>query len=272
MISFVRYFRRKLKAHHVDAYSAQAAFFLLFSFFPLLLLVFSSVKFFSISTEAFLNFINMLLPSFLEQWVLEILSDMLTHESNGVTWISAFALVWAASKCVFYIIGGLNTILESKERRKFWHIRLLSILYTFIFVLAITSTIILMVFGEKVAERLYAIIPSLPKYILSIITARYFVTFLLLLLFFLCLYKALPAKKFSIQEILPGAVLASVGWIVFSALFALYVQRFANYSNVYGGLASIVVFMLWLYICMQILFWGAEINLLIKRLNSSKVY
>ena len=57
-----------------------------------------------------------------------------------------------------------------------------------------------------------------------------------------------------------GAAFSAVGWLVYSWIFSLYIEHFANYSLIYGGLAAIVVFMLWLYMCMQILLIGAEIN------------
>jgi membrane protein len=55
-----------------------------------------------------------------------------------------------------------------------------------------------------------------------------------------------------------GAVIASGGWIAFSAAFSLYVSH--SSMTVYGSLTTIVLSMLWLYICISILFLGAIIN------------
>ena len=59
----------------------------------------------------------------------------------------------------------------------------------------------------------------------------------------------------------PGAMIASVGWIAYSVLFAFYIDNFSNYAPLYGSLTAVILLMLWLYSCMYILFLGAEINL-----------
>lgn len=59
---------------------------------------------------------------------------------------------------------------------------------------------------------------------------------------------------------LPGAVFSSLGWILFSYFYSLYIKWFPRSSYVYGSLAAVVFFLLWLYFCMSILLWGAEIN------------
>ncbi len=267
MLTLFRYFRRKTKAHHVDAYSAQAAFFLLFSTVPLLLLLFSSAKLFSVSAETFVDAVTRLFPSFLNDWIMELLYDVFCIESVSTTSFSAITVIWSASKCVYYIIGGLNSIFEIKEHRRFFTVRILSVFYTFVFILAITFTILLMVFGSHLTQRIALWMPSLQPLMLALSSARYSISLLVLTFFFSLLYKGLPAKKYTLGEMLPGAVISAVGWVAFSSLFAFYIDHFANYSNLYGGLTSIIIFMLWLYICMLILFFGAEFNLLVQKLR-----
>lgn len=267
MLTLFRYFRRKTKAHHVDAYSAQAAFFLLLSLVPLLLLVFFAAKLFSVSEEMFPELISNLLPQFMHQWIIEIMHDVLLAESAGTTWISAIAVIWSASKCVYYIIGGLNTIFELKEHRTYWTLRAVSILYTFVMILAVVFSLLMMVLGTFLSERIVIWFPAFSKHLSVLLTARYAIGLVVLTIFFAILYKGLPSSKFSIGEMLPGAVVSAVGWIVFSSLFAFYIENFSNYSHLYGGLTSIVIFMLWLYVSMQILFFGAELNLLLQKIR-----
>ena len=59
---------------------------------------------------------------------------------------------------------------------------------------------------------------------------------------------------------LPGALISTVGWIGCSYGFSIYFNDFGNYSYMYGSLAAIALSFLWLYICMCILFMGAELN------------
>ena len=69
---------------------------------------------------------------------------------------------------------------------------------------------------------------------------------------------------------LPGAAGASLGWLVFSSLFSVYVQHFGSYSVFYGSLAGIAMAMLWLYVCMSILFYGGVLNCLLFERRSQQ--
>lgn len=57
-----------------------------------------------------------------------------------------------------------------------------------------------------------------------------------------------------------GAVVATVGWLVVSGLFAVYTTSFANYSKTYGSLASVVVILLWLWLSSLLVLIGAEVD------------
>jgi len=63
----------------------------------------------------------------------------------------------------------------------------------------------------------------------------------------------------------PGGVFAVVIWVIASALFALYVAEFSSYNKTYGALASIVVFLVWLWISNIAVLLGAELNAELER-------
>ena len=81
-----------------------------------------------------------------------------------------------------------------------------------------------------------------------------------LFLIFLILYKMLPNRKATFKSQVPGAVLIAAGWSLFSYFFSLYFELFPGFSNMYGSLTALIMVMLWLYICMNLLLYGAEIN------------
>ena len=58
----------------------------------------------------------------------------------------------------------------------------------------------------------------------------------------------------------PGALVATVGWVVASGLFAVYTANFASYGKTYGALASIVVVLLWLWLSSLVVLVGAEVD------------
>jgi len=58
----------------------------------------------------------------------------------------------------------------------------------------------------------------------------------------------------------PGAIVATIIWVIGSGLFALYAQHFGNYNKTYGSLGAIIVLMTWMYLSAFVLLLGAEIN------------
>jgi membrane protein len=57
-----------------------------------------------------------------------------------------------------------------------------------------------------------------------------------------------------------GSVVAMVGWLIVSGLFAIYAANFASYSKTYGALATIVVLLLWLWLSSLLVLVGAEVD------------
>lgn len=99
---------------------------------------------------------------------------------------------------------------------------------------------------------------------------RGLVLFALLTLLFWAILCVFPNRRIPLLRALPGAAGASLGWLVFSSLFSVYVQHFGSYSVFYGSLAGIAMAMLWLYVCMSILFYGGVLNCLLFERRSQQ--
>lgn len=265
ILKTIRYFSRKISAHKVGAYSAEGAFFMMFSIFPFIILLLSMVRFLPFDQEQLTAFTSGIMPDEVDNFFSNLVNEIKNNSSNTVTIVSAGVLLWSASKGVFSIIGGLNSVFEEREARHFIKVRFLSLLYTLSFIVILAVTLVLLVFGnsiELLIERNFAASPATVFVILSL---RYLIGFCLLVLFFSVIYTALPSGNKRFMQQLPGAILSSVGWIAFSVFFSFYIDNFANYATLYGSLTAVILLMLWLYSCMYILFFGAEINLYYKK-------
>ena len=78
--------------------------------------------------------------------------------------------------------------------------------------------------------------------------------------FFTAMFMVLPNGRNRFRDSLPGALLASSGWLIFSDLYSIYVEHFARLSNIYGSVYAVALAMLWLYCCMSIVFYGGSLN------------
>ena len=74
-----------------------------------------------------------------------------------------------------------------------------------------------------------------------------------------------PNPRSKIRYELFGSFFSTVAWLVYSWAFSFYTSNFANYSLTYGSLATVVIFILWLYGTMNIIIVGAEMNVVLRK-------
>jgi membrane protein len=261
-IKIIRAFARKIRDDCVSAFAAQAALFVIISFFPFFMLLLTILQ--DIYSEStLLQTLTGIFPSSLHTLIIRIITEVYDKTTGTIVSFAAITALWAASRGVLAVISGLNSVYGIKETRNYIRLRLLSAFYTFIFIIMLVITLSILVFGNRLYIWIQGKIPVLSELALFIISVRTMVGLLILTLFFLLLYAVIPDRKTRVYKELPGAFISAVGWMGFSYLFSYYVDHMGNYSNTYGSLTAIVIFMLWFYFCMYILFIGAEINVVL---------
>jgi membrane protein len=82
---------------------------------------------------------------------------------------------------------------------------------------------------------------------------------------FALLYWASPNARQPFRWVTPGGTLAVVVWVVASVAFALYVANFGSYNKTYGSLASVIIFLVWLWLSNTAILLGAELNAELER-------
>lgn len=228
---------RRISVLRVNLYAANASFFMVLAVFPGLLLLLGLLRYTPLEVERLGELLAGFLPEALAEGAEELI--LLTYDNtSGLTLgLSAVTTLWSASRGIFGMITGLNAVYEVEENRSWFHVRLLSVVYTFAFLLVLLLTLIFHAFGMGLL--------------------------VLQTMIFTAMYMVLPSGQNRFLDALPGALLASSGWLVFSDLYSIYVTNFAHLSNVYGSVYAVALSMLWLYFCMDIVFYGGVLNRLL---------
>ena len=159
---------------------------------------------------------------------------------------------------------GVNNVLSDGELQNYFFCRIMSVIYVFIFSLLVALTVILGGFGKAIADLLVQKFPPFVGTIYRILQSRYLIMLLLLTVFFTLFYKFMPKHHWRIKELVPGAALAALGWIVFTKVFVIYVGLSKSYDSIYGSISYIILALLWLYFCLNIMLLGAEFNRMLK--------
>lgn len=259
---WIRKFMQELNESHVSAYAAKTAYFIMLSFIPVLMLLFTLIQFTALKKADVLTFFVRAFPSSIDPLVISLV-DEIYGKSSTVISISAVVTLWTAGKGITAIIQGLNSVYDVKETRNYIMLRIYGAFYTILMIVSIVVMLVLIVFGNKIQGYLVQTIPFIGNITGGILRMRYVISIVLLMFVFAVIYQFLPNKKMKFKSQMPGALFSAVSWSLFSFAFSMYVDHFGNMTNMYGSLTTLIVVMLWLYMCMYIMLSGAEINSMI---------
>ena len=250
----------KFSRDEMTVYAAQASFFTIIAAFPFIMLLMAMIQLIPTITKSnLLMVITNIVPANLKSLVFGIVENIYTNSPATVLSVTAIAAIWSASRGMLSIERGLNRVFGKQKKRNYVVTRMICAGYTIVFMLICILTLVLLVLGSSIqgfVEHHFPVIAEITHYIISFRT----VLLRILTICFTFLYTYVPEKKQHFKKQLPGAVFSTLGWIAFSFAFSIYFNNFSNFSVMYGSLTAIVLLMLWLYVCICILFLGAEIN------------
>ena len=251
---------QQIQRLHIPIHAANTGYFLILSLFPALVLILSVLSYTTLDVHNLLGFLEGLIPAALLPEAEFLIFNTYENTTKTVVGISAVTALWSASRGIYGLIKGLNVVYRVPENRGYFQVRLISMAYTFLFLLVLILTLVLHVFGTGFLQFLSE--SSLPflRFLTGIVDLRFFLLVFLQTALFTAMFMALPNRKNSLGDSLPGAFLASIGWLIFSHLFSVYVEHSPAYGNIYGSVYAVALSMLWLYCCISIVFYGGVLN------------
>lgn len=244
----------------VTVYAAQASFYITLSAIPFLMLLVTLIGHLPFIEEAqVIGLVSTYLPEWIHEPAMALIEEIFERSGIPLISITAVSLLWTSSRGFKSIGQGVRNIYHTNDRVGYFRNIFLSLLFTVGFVLFMLIVVTTMIFGGTLAERIG--FPGDTSS--SLFRVRWICFFLILTVIFTVSFRFMTRHDSSVRGHLPGAAFASLGWIIFSALYSFYIENFASYSYVYGSMAAVVLLILWVYFCMLILMAGAELNMLL---------
>lgn len=254
-----------LSEQKVPLYAANASFFLILSVFPVLVVLLALMRYTGLQPETFTDLLDGVVPSALMPMVNQLVRSAYVNASGTVLSISALAALWSSSRGMYSFVTGLNCIYAVKEDRGYIRTRLLCVVYTFAFLIVLILTLILHVFGNDLLHMLDALL--MPAFLLNLLNLRLFVLLLVQTALFTAMFTMLPNERNRVAGSIPGALLAAIGWQLFTNVYSVYSQKFTAYASIYGSVYVVALGMLWLYFCICIVFYGGVLNKTLQKMK-----
>jgi membrane protein len=264
-LSWAELLKRTFKEVNEDdcmGLAAQLAYYFFLALFPAVLFVLALASFFPLG-NVIDNIIQVLRPIAAAD-VLSLLEEQLRRVSNsdsgGVLTLGILGALWSSSAAVVAIIGSLNRAYDIDEGRPWWKVRLTAIALTlalaFFFLLSFT----LVVVGPTLAERFASVFGLGAAFEWGWKILQWPLAFALVSTAIGLVYYFAPDADQEWVWITPGAVAATLLWVLVSLGFKFYVANFTDYNATYGAVGGIIVLMLWFYISSLAILVGAELN------------
>ena len=259
---------REFQVDNLKDWAAALTYYSVLSIFPALLVLISLLDLAGPGTiERLLDNLGQVAPGSVNQILEGAINNLRqTRGSAGVLALAGLAVaLWSASNYIAAFMRASNAIYDVPEGRPVWKTLPIRIAVTVVVMVLLAVSAVAVVATGGPADRVGRLLGLGSAVVTVWDLVKWPVLLLLVSFMFALLYWASPNAKQGFRWVTPGGILAVVVWVVASAAFALYVANFNSYNKTYGSLASVIIFLVWLWLSNTAILLGAELNAELER-------
>ncbi len=251
---------KQFRDPYYQGFAGQLAFFFVLSLVPIIILV-SQIAgaIFGASLDSLIDW----LLKYTSGEVAETIKRLLSYKvALGSNLLLVLVALWASSRAKFALVRITNfTMTDGRTTGNgYFRERFRAVVSMSITILTLIMSLVVLVYGQHILEL-----------VLSILGIEDFAPKLWLVLrwplaaamyFFMISYDyySMPSTKVRYREIIPGSIFASIGLLLVTWLYSLYVDQIMDYDILYGSLANLVALMFWFYFLAWVLCLGMLFN------------
>ena len=259
-VRFVREMVRIYFAKRVSRSAAELAYFLVLTFFPVLICINAFVGLLNLNIQEVLD----AAAPFFPRETLGILGDYVgyitNNQSTALLIAGAGMTLFSASAAFRALMNIMEELYGRKGYRGVWRIAA-SLVFSVLFLFTVYLSFVVLLTGDwlfRLVEDFFnleqAVLPWEWQWF------RFLLLFLMMFFFVLVVYRMAAPRGKPRPPVLTGAFLAAAALVAASALFSWFIGLSSRYSLVYGSLASVIILLVWLYLCGNILILGNVFN------------
>jgi membrane protein len=255
---------------HLDAFAGNLTYKGLFALFPFSVFLLSLIGLFGVPQllDTLFNRASAVMPdgaaTFLEDQLLGLAASKALGAFTVGAIVSLLLALWGVSGAFRSVMDAMNAIYEVEEARPRWKRYLLSVVLSLGTAALLLFALALIVFGPQLGAAFGETVGLGSVFRLVWNVVQWPVLFCEVLLAFSLVYYFAPDVEQRFRWVSLGTIIAVTLWIVFSVLFALYINNFGSYNATYGSLAGVAIFLFYIYWSALIMLVGAEMNQVIE--------
>lgn len=264
---------KEIQRTRVFNVAAGLSYYFLLSLFPLLILLATLLGYLPIPNlfNEILTFAGRFVPHEAMGLVQKILQSILSPSKGGLLSFGIIGTMWTASSGFSAMIDALDIAYDARASRTMIKQRLLAIGLMFITGGLMVLAMVLTLMGDRAGHFFARVFHLSYAFEFSWPFLRWGIIGICIVLSLELLYFYGPNIKQRFKHSLPGAVVATVLWILISAAVNVYVSHFANYNKTYGAIGAVIALMFWLYVSSIAILIGAELNSELLKVEGKKL-
>lgn len=247
------------------SYAAELSFYIIWAIIPLLLAFANIIAVLPVEEAEILTVIEGALPQEVARALLPILETYLSGTSSGAFSLGLIISLWPASNVFNTVQRILNTVFKASPRKNAMIARVFAYIFTLAIVLATFSIGIVLIFGEWVLDYLNTLFGIEIPFLSAVLQNSGLIGFLGLFTLMFCIYYFMPNVKWDKRYAAIGAVVATIGFLLISQLFTVYMS-FNNRVDSNTTIGIFIVVIIWLYYNMMVIAIGAYVSVFIHDL------
>lgn len=263
--TWVKFIREMLDLYfskHVSRSAAELAYFLILSVFPILICVNAFIGLLHLDINQVMEAAAAFVPRESLGVVGEYIRYITDNQTRPLLVAGLFMTLFTASAAFRALMNIMDDIYERESYKGLAQI-IASVIFSVLLLVTIYLSIVVLFTGEwlfHLIEQYLHINSSYFSWLWDWQWLRFLILFCLVLLFVLLTYRLSAPRGHPRPPLLTGAILAAAALVAASVLFSWFIGMSSRYSLVYGSLASVIILLIWLYLCGNILILGNVFN------------
>ena len=269
--TFLKALLKRFNEAEVVNNSIVLAYYLLLSFFPLVMLLGTLLPLFQIRVNTVLEYIETAVPETIYNITEPIVKDFLGSGNGELFSFSLVMTVFSASQAVAAFQRTVNRAYGVAKYQNPIINRVVSFFLTVVIIAIMAVLVFLFSFGQTLVSYLTPIL-NLPTHLFALVgQLKWPVTIVGLFVGLSLLYYLVPNAKIRFKYVIPGTVFATIGTMVLSQVFSFYLRIFARSVTSYKTLGTFIAIMFWLNFSALIIMFGGVLNATWQELREGKI-
>lgn len=254
-------------------HAAGLSYFLILAIFPFFIALLNIVSYVNVDyLNKVFEGVNQLPPS-VKDIILNFLRDLQLNSSSTLLSISLIGSIFIASKGIKQVIRTINDVLNLTEDRNIVSLMVLAFFMTIALFALIILIFATQVVGSNILEFIFNLLKFPPRTYRLINFLMNLIPLVFMFISFFFLYYLAPkwpeGYKSSKRITAISAAFTTLVIILATQGFGYYVSNFSSYSNTYGSLAGMIIFLVWLYLFGLMLLFGGALQATLYTIQNS---